>query len=480
MIKFNDDNIFVGHIKELLHSFNLPVCKVKKDDSKFYIGEYYIDRDLEEVHRVTATDSDNNVVSHIKICDYKFNDEILNLTKHLEIRNNFYDSYTHAYLGKYLRFLRDYLDLDLMSMYNCFTNESPANIDIEIADKLNENYVIPVTNTADYNIFMIPVCPNKKYTLSLEYLNTFSIFFGFYSHNKFIEMINTPPDDVNSIEAQSFRTYDSGCSANKPIILESPELTTEEEIRQESNLKLFICLPVSYTSNIVLLEGDYSKNLEKIYSDSYVILGNKFFEYIPEGFEIENGYWLFDGESTGKESSFMINSCVYNKDTHKFTVTFSDSSTWISSYINARGNYDYITRNQLLEFQTSVKYLLADRLQEYLTDNVITHIDEIINNIKRVQILMAACDNNFNSSQYGVWDKDMSDWIYKYISTHGRSGEVSYRDVFEDVLCFVDKDVESVLIGLKQAIENKPENERTERENNALRELDNLGGIYYA
>lgn len=476
MIKFNDDNIYVGHIKELLHSFNLPVCKVKKEDSKFYVGEFYLDKDLEDIRVVTSVDSSNNLLTSEKIRNYKYNDEILNLTKHLEIRNNYYDSYTHIYLGNYLRFIKDYLGLDLMSMYNCFTNESPVNIDIEIRDKLNTDYVIPVSTDDDYNIFMIPVRANTTYTISFEYLNTFSVFCGFYSHNKYIQMFDTPSDNVNSIEAQSFKTFDSGCTAAKPMLYTTPSLTTEEEIRQERNLKLFICLPVSYTDNIVILEGDYTKNTEIIVTENNEQLGHKFFEHIPGGISLQDNEWYFNDIDTGKDSSVYVDSCDYNKDTHRFTIAFSDSSFWISPYVSATGNYDFITRNQLLEFQTHTKYLLADRLQEYLSDNVITHVDEIINNIKRVQILLSGLDSGFTFSKYGIWSEDINKWIYKYISTHGKRGDSTYRDIYRDVLCFVDKDIESILLGLKLALEKKKD--KTPREIKALKVLEDLGGIY--
>lgn len=478
MIKFNDDNIYVGYIKELLHSFNLPTCKVKKDNSKFILGEYYIDKELEQVRVVTQLSSSGEVVESQRVCDYKFNDKILNLTKNLEIRNTYYDSYTHNYLGNYLRFLRDYLDLDLMQMYNCFSNESPANLNIEIVDNKNPNFAYHVSSNSDYNIFMVSVKPNTTYTLALEYLNTFNIFCGFYSNNKYVKMINTPPDSENSLEAKTFKTIGSGCAFNNPIKIDIPALTSEEEIRQENNLKLFICLPNTYTDNIVILEGDYIKNTQTIITESGMRLCNVFFEHIPGAVYQNNDThtWFFNNIDTHKADDVSANTCEYNQNMHNYVITFEDGSTWTSPNVDVVGNYDFITKNQLLEFSTHTKYLLADRLVEYLSDNVITHIDEIVENIKRVQVLIAGYDKDFNSSQYGKWDIDINKWIYKYISTHGNSGDLTYRDIYKDVLCFIDKDIESVLVRIKKSI---VENEnKTDREKKALKLLDALGGIY--
>jgi len=476
MIKFNDNNIYVGHIKELLHSFNLPTCKVKKDDSKFYVGEYYIDRDFEEIRIATSVDGTNKVTGYKKVCDYKYDDEVLNLTKHLEIRNNYYDSYTHEYLGKYLRFIKDYLGLNLMPMYNCFSNQSASNIDIEIYADATSNYV--VTTNADYHIFMIPVRANTDYTLSLEYQNSISMFYGFYSHNKYIQMTDKPSTSSDSIEAKTFVTYDAGLTFSKPVLLHSPELTEEEQIKQEDNLKLFIILPTSYTDNIVLLEGDYRKNSDVIVTEDGEYLGNAFFEHIPGGVYVngDTHTWFFNDIDTEKADSVLVDSCDYSEVNHQFTVLFSDGDNWVSPVVNAVGNYDYLTRLKLLAYQTHEKYLLSDRLREYLSDNVITHIDEIISNIKRVQILIAGYDKDFTFDIYGKWSEDINKWIYKYISTHGHDGDFMYRDIYKDLLCYVDKDVESILQSLKNELDNKVD--KSSREVKALRVLDALGGIY--
>ena len=500
MIKYNDDNIYVGQIKELLHSFNLPTCKVKKDSSKFYVGEYYIDKDLGGLYKVESVNEDKTLNESTLVQSYKFNDDILNITKHLEIRNNFYDSYTHTYLGNYLRFVRDYLDLDLMSMYNCFSNESPINLHIKIADKVAYNQhiyrdILVDSNDINYNIYMIPVKQDTTYTLAFDYENSFSIFYGFYDNNNYLVPGDNLPDDVSSIEASTFKTFGE-IRFRKPKVIKTPSLNTENELRYENNLKLFIVLPNSFINNIVLIEGDYTKSVETFITQKNQLLGNAFFGHISEKFDDVDGVWYFNDVNTNISSITypLISSCNFNEDDSKFYITFSNSDEASVEYISTSkldgSNYDFISRLQLLEYSTSTKYLLADRLQEYLSNNVITHIDDIIPNIKRVQMKLLGYDSSFNVPEYGIWSDNINKWIYKYISTHGNSGDITFRDIYRDVLCFVDKDIESVINTLQieelteEQIEELSEKERSEyltsieRQRKAKKVIDSLGGIY--
>ena len=81
MIKFNDTNIIVGYIKQLLHSFNLPKYKVyTKEQEKFhenYLNNYNnnlvlqdeikaLEEEISELKRINSTLNPENDAEQIK------------------------------------------------------------------------------------------------------------------------------------------------------------------------------------------------------------------------------------------------------------------------------------------------------------------------------------------------------------------------------------------------------------------------------
>ncbi len=166
MHKFNDTGIFTGYIKQLLKEFNLPKIKVYTKKYQDYFNKYGVEHPeilgtlVGTGQKVTGDtpkylypatiryipyikdgklqeyiDEEWHVVgfrNHNKMRhehSYTYGDKLLNYTKNLKVQNNIYDSYTHEYLGDYLRFKRDYLNIDLMPLYNCFSNR--------VCEKLN-------------------------------------------------------------------------------------------------------------------------------------------------------------------------------------------------------------------------------------------------------------------------------------------------------------------------------------------------------
>lgn len=402
MIKYNDDNIYVGYIKQLLHSFNLPFCKVHKDTNTYFEGEYFINADTDKICQVTAVDIDGKLTDSKEICNYKLNDKYLNITHNLELRNNFYDSYTHEYLGRYLRFIKDYCKLDLMSLYNCFSSESPKNLDISL------NNVRFYAKDSAYTIYMIPVVANQEYTLAVDSSQKIDIFFGHYSYNNLI---------VSNKEAQDQQTL-GGLSFKKPIVIKTPNTYIKN---QEKNFKMFIKVPITMKKSIVLLEGNYLSSCEFSYD--------------------EYGSHLKD--------------IIFTKEAIENKVD---------------DIYDYSCKKQLLELSSDTKYLLADRLVEYLSSNVITHLDEIVNNIKKIQIYLSCCKTDeFKFNAYGIWTKDINQWIYRFLNTNKDNRGCKFLDLYNDLLSYVDKDVESLLPRMKFT-DNKELLEKAEKV------LEDMGG----
>ena len=142
MIKLNDNNIFVAEIKQILKDFNLPKCLIGDDillENNHYIKDYGI-----YLYK-------NNKEKRVSV--YNYGEKYLNITSNLRIDNQVYDRYTHRYLGNYLRFLRDYKGIDLMSMYNCFDGEAfkgqfKVNGVIFGNNDKNITYKIPITKKA--------------------------------------------------------------------------------------------------------------------------------------------------------------------------------------------------------------------------------------------------------------------------------------------------------------------------------------------
>jgi hypothetical protein len=105
---------------------------------------------------------------------YSYGQKILNYTKNLQIQNTIYDSYTHEYLGDYLRFQRDFANINLMPLYNCFSNRACPNLDLsfQVGTPGNTYNVKFKTDqsfeTALYKYYMVPVKFFKNYTIAID------------------------------------------------------------------------------------------------------------------------------------------------------------------------------------------------------------------------------------------------------------------------------------------------------------------------
>ncbi len=290
---------------------------------------------------------------------YAYNLKIKNGTKNLVINNNVYDSYTHEYLGDFLRFHRDYSNINLMPLYNCFSNRTCPNLDITFDVTPDYKAVFKTKNT-DYKIYMIPIKFFQKYTIAIDCNEAVEVFCGLYGQYQYDEA-------YNSIIKDTYYCFNT-LSFNNPQLFDPTEKLLPyldpnhnlELAQHEEDLKLFIKVPSQNKSAIVILEGDYRDcqmpNMTSSYADDAKI-------------------------ATSEEDST-------NADTNKISIpqiTFNKTILNFDADIN---DIKLITPLQLLYFNSGESYPFADRLIEYLVGNAITPLDTLGDNIKRVKTVV--------------------------------------------------------------------------------------------
>lgn len=287
MFKFNSNHIMTGQIKQILNSFNLPSYKVYT--AQHY--KYFLDHGVESPEL-----SDGLYIKWDRIFEYKngkwskdldtygYNNKYLNQTRTLPITNNIYDSITHEYLGDFLRFQRDYLGIDLMPLYNCFSNHVCPDLSISIntkepatkkitdtvvtktipavLDPLTNEVLVPEytyeepettldpgkdtkikrafwTKNKDFIIYMVPVKFFKDYTIAIDCSTGIEICCGLYQ--EYLEeldekqilvggQINLPPVDMS--QYISDRTYKKFASLryNEPVLWQGLSLDIVNKI----------------------------------------------------------------------------------------------------------------------------------------------------------------------------------------------------------------------------------------------------------
>ena len=417
---------------------------------------------------------------------YAYNLKIRNYTKNLKIQNNVYDSYTHEYLGDYLRFQRDYRNINLMSLYNCFSNTlcPRLNISFDVVEDIIDDTTNKVTKKGytakfdtretNYKIYMIPIKLFQKYTIAIDCFTDVEMCCGFYGKYQYGSAYDTIAEDTykcfNSMLFNKPVLYDPTAALKKYLDPRHPL----EIAQHETDLKLFIKLPISNKSSIVVLEGDYTE-----YTPSTII------KYSPAGskslisavtINAENNEYILDINNKSEKYNKNVNADWYDttiqdsalnitsndKINSKFSYS-SDNSLYIKTYntqsfsritengnfivvnnhtqINFDGDLDenlkhLVTPLQLLAQNTGISYPFADRLIEYLVGNAVTPVDDISDNIKRAKKVINAKTNALRDDE-GVWEKIMQLILYEYASNN-----FNVR-TNHDILGYVDKDTEN-------------------------------------
>jgi len=398
--KFNETNNMTGFIKEFLHNFNLPTCKVYREDRKLNKGRVYVKGNY--LYRYNGSDLDN--------LGYFISSKVmLNSTSKLQINSSIYDSYTHEYLGNYLRFLRDYDKLDLMSLYNCFSDRRPVDINLTLLTKTG-NYFRINTEDKRYNYYIVPIKFDEEYTIAIDSPTPYEICGLLYLGDEVTEM-------STKLIKETYKVI-NGSTFSSPYVYKL-DVDSDNYWEWEKYLKLLIKLPKVVDSSIVVLEGNYL-------TDSSVIGG----VLTPKKYYFQPAAKEEEINPATKLSLLRIND--------KVSYPFADRlveyllGNVITKLDKIEGN---INRVQDIVYDDSIFmgfYGIWDKNLKLKLHDLIMEVSDRRKN----PALLYLNDGSPEKKYY--FDDDSSEGI--------RKNSLRFIDTKEDLLTNVDKDVEELLV----------------------------------
>ena len=242
--RFNETNIATGLIKELLKEFNLPMYTVYTEGKPIYPGKLYI-----KDSTIYVGEGSGDSAELVPVNDYIYNQKQINMTKNLVINSSVYDTYTHTYLGNYLRFMRDYNRLNLMPLYNCFNTETLEGVNQSISLYSGNTFEINTYNTSNI-YYLIPIKFNEQYTIAIDSPVTYEIACMIYTKSGLTDL-------SKELMADTYKKI-PGSQFSSPYLF-STDFDATKYWSFENNLRLLIKLPaIASNSTITVLEGNYT------------------------------------------------------------------------------------------------------------------------------------------------------------------------------------------------------------------------------
>lgn len=375
--KFYTQTIQSNFIKALLNNTPLPI-----NETVSY-GDFII-KDFVYIYkctliRCTKTGNIGSSATWIPLEHYSLNQYKPQLNYYYNSRDRYYDSETHEKLGQLLRCYRDMKYINLMPFYNCFSGSYFPGV------KIDKTGIYGTVKTL-YKTIKIPIKFNTKYTIALDCISSVYIAPAILANHNFVVVPQPGKEDKLDLTNEVCKidgniVYQPSTSFKHPIVYEVKNTGENCGLlyNYSRDLYLLIQIPINNNSSIVVLEGDYTNCAAKK---------------------------IFSAE-----------------DIESFDNTTLDSLL--------------ISGLSLLQFSDKHNYAFSDRLIEYLLWNVISHRDDISDNVLYTQECLSSYYRITN--RYSVWDNQLRYEIFNAYINSKRTNKL-------DITGYVDKDVEKYLL----------------------------------
>lgn len=173
---------------------------------------------------------------------------------------NYYDGDTHFHLGQYLRYLKGMHQIDLMPFYNCNVDKTVDTVRLTKYAVNNQHFVsIP---DADYKVIAVPIKFGKVYTIAIDCTSPVLMRGMMWGDSGLVMRPvdgGIEPLSNHSRLEESFISYPA-MRFNSPITYSIPMIHDRYLYDRQNYLHLFIQLPATNDSSVVVLEGNYENN----------------------------------------------------------------------------------------------------------------------------------------------------------------------------------------------------------------------------
>lgn len=177
------------------------------------------------------------IAEYVEVSRYKTDSVVPGVSSFYQFNNNEYDYQTHLALGEYLRLLKNIHNIDLMSLYNCFSFKTLPN------DK-NSNGMLT---------YLVPIKLDKKYTLSMSCGSPVRVYPVLVDNDMIME------DTYYLGGETSFSSLTYSSPKLIQFTIKDVESHYSKVHRVEKCLYMAIEVPNSFDGPISVLEGDYTQ-----------------------------------------------------------------------------------------------------------------------------------------------------------------------------------------------------------------------------
>ena len=288
---FNQSNSEVEYIKDILHSTYIPTVRIFNADvvtqpqpqssqmaegrtteivsygneSDFFDKETIIyNKTIQVAQSLKSGEMFTKNSRYIE--PYVFGKWYKNITTNFITNKDYYDFELHERLGRYLRAYRDYYRVDVMNLYNCFSNRfiTSYSLPIPLKPDIGNNEIrslsLPPYNS-DYKLTAFPILWDTEYTIKFcsQLVGNVTLQAVYFSGNYPLYAAETETHEVNGYDVESPVTYTQGISNEFTIKIGSRKGNDTDDVVKsrlckQNLLYLFMQFPAEITSPIIVIE----------------------------------------------------------------------------------------------------------------------------------------------------------------------------------------------------------------------------------